>query len=63
MRGLLTPKEWELLYNGEDGKYTMYIDLVKKQYARNSYSDERHPIKEWDIKKMFITTRRSKPGE
>lgn len=32
----VTPEEWEKFYMGDDGKFTMYLDLVKGQYGKNS---------------------------
>ena len=59
IKNIVPKREWELFYNGEDGKRTMYIDLVKKQYARNSYSKERYNIEEWNIRKMFEKVKKS----
>ena len=43
VRHLVSEQEWNDLYMGDDGQYTMYIDLVKNEYAVSSTS-ERHPI-------------------
>jgi hypothetical protein len=37
---------------GDDGNFTMYIDLVNQEFAQSSVSTERHPIMN-DIKDMF----------
>jgi len=42
--GILTDDEWNEFYMGDDGNYTFYIDLVKGEFAKNSVSDERHPL-------------------
>ena len=47
------PKEdWDKFFMGDDGKFTMYIDMVKRQFARCSVSNKRMPIGE-DIVDMF----------
>ena len=41
----LMPKErWNTFYMGDDGQYTMYIDLVKMEFAVSSTSTIRHPL-------------------
>lgn len=47
---------WEKYYQGEDGSQTMFIDSVKKEFARMSTSLERFPIKD-NIVDMFNTIR------
>lgn len=43
---------YEEVYMGDDGEFTMYIDLVKKEYAVSSTSERRFKIKD-NIKVMF----------
>ena len=45
-------KEWEEFYMGDDGNFTMYIDLVNQEFAKSSVSTERYPITE-NIRDMF----------
>ena len=45
-------ENFDMLYMGDDGEFTMYIDLVKKEFAISSVSNKRFKIKT-DIKKMF----------
>lgn len=45
VKSLVSPEEWEQSYMGDDGQYTMYIDLCKNEYAVAS-TMERHPIPE-----------------
>ena len=45
-------EEFEKYYMGDDGNFTMYIDLVKKEFAISSTSLKRHPLLE-NIKDMF----------
>ncbi len=35
---------WNSHYMGDDGKHTMYIDLVNKKFAKNSISEERYDL-------------------
>lgn len=49
---LMTNEEWSRFYMGDDGTFTMYIDMVKGEFAQSSISFVRHPIKS-DIKEMF----------
>ena len=37
---------------GDDGQFTMYIDAVKREFAKSSTSTERWPIT-GDIAEMF----------
>ncbi len=48
----LTEEEWNKFYMGDDGKFTMYIDLVKQQFARCSIANKRYKILN-NIKDMF----------
>ena len=52
VKRLLTEDEWNEFYMGNDGKFTMYIDLVKEQFALCSVSEERFDLLD-DIKPMF----------
>lgn len=52
MKRMFTDEQWEEFYMGDDGQFTMYIDLVKGQYALNSTSLDRFDIKE-NIIDMF----------
>ena len=36
----INPKVWEEFYMGDDGKHTMYVDLVKQTFSKNSLSEE-----------------------
>lgn len=57
------PKDvWERSYMGDDGSFTMYVDLVKEQYAVSSVS-ERHDIFSNDIHDLFEAVRREAHDE
>jgi hypothetical protein len=43
---------WNEFYMGDDGKFTMYIDLVARKFARNSTSTVRHDLL-CNIRDMF----------
>ena len=38
IKSIVSPEEWERLYMGDDGSYTMYVDLVEEEYAISSIS-------------------------
>ena len=40
--------DWTLLYQGEDGNHTFYVDAVKGEVARTSTSPTRYPISNTD---------------
>lgn len=50
---LFNEEEWSEFYMGDDGKYTFYIDLVEKVFAKNSLSQTRYPLLD-NIDDMFI---------
>ena len=41
---ILTAEQWNEFYQGEDGTHTMYVDLVKQEFAKTSTSTERYPL-------------------
>jgi hypothetical protein len=49
---LMSDEKWNEFYMGDDGNFTMYIDLVNQEFAQSSVSTERHPIMD-NIKDMF----------
>lgn len=50
-------KVWDYFYLGEDGQFTMYIDLVNKEYSVSSYDDRRFKFDKLDVKSMFQKVR------
>ena len=48
----LSAEKWAELYMGNDGEFTMYLDLVNGEYAKSSTSNVRHKIT-CSIKDMF----------
>lgn len=49
---IMSQDYWDTFYMGDDGQYTMYIDMVNKQYAKNSISTETYTLED-NIKDMF----------
>lgn len=41
---ILTTEQWNEFYQGDDGTHTMYVDLVKQEFAKTSTSTERYPL-------------------
>jgi hypothetical protein len=39
VRALLTQKEWDEFYSGDDGSHTFFIDTVEKKFSRDSMAD------------------------
>lgn len=57
VKNILSKKEWNEFYQGDDGTATMYVDLVKKQFAKTSTSSERFDLLD-NIEDMFNIIRR-----
>lgn len=58
VKRLLTDKQWELFYQGNEGSSNMYIDAVEGKFAQNSTAVERYDLKD-DVKEMFDIIRGS----
>lgn len=56
VKRLFSDKAWERFYMGDDGMFTMYIDLVKQEFARCSVADKRYPLMA-DIVDMFAVVK------
>lgn len=52
VKRLVSEKYWDSFYMGDDGKYTMYIDLVKGEFSKSSTCKERYSIQS-NILDMF----------
>lgn len=58
VKRLMSEKEWEIFYMGDDGRdgelssASMYVDAVSGRFARNSCSTERFPVTD-NITEMF----------
>ena len=53
LKRFFTAENWNKFYMGDDGKFTMYIDVVKKQYAISSTSKTRFDIFNKTVAQMF----------
>jgi len=56
VKRLFSDKAWERFYMGDDGMFTMYIDLVKQEFARCSVAEKRYPLMP-NIVDMFATVK------
>lgn len=52
VKRLMSDEEWEEFYMGDDSEFTFYIDLVDKQFGKNSLATERFPVMD-SIDDMF----------
>ena len=52
MKKHMTKEEWDESYMGDDGQFTMYIDMVKLEYAKSSTS-MRRPLTHNNIEVLF----------
>ena len=62
IKNILTKNEWERFYQGDDGTHTMYVDLVKKQFARTSTSTTRYDLLD-NIDDMFKVIKNENKSE
>lgn len=55
MKERLSKKEWDLLYMGDDGTMTLYVDIPNMQFGKSSTSIERFNLADYDFdsKKIF----------
>lgn len=52
VKRLMSESDWNEFYMGDDGQFTMYVDMVKEEFAMGSTATERWPMQD-DIKPMF----------
>lgn len=57
VKNILSEKQWNEFYQGDDGVSTMYVDLVKKEFGRTSTAVERFTMLD-NIEDMFNIIRR-----
>jgi hypothetical protein len=53
VRSLVSEKEWDNFYMGDDGQFTFYIDMVAGEFAKNSLSQKRYKIGDLSVDEMF----------
>lgn len=56
---LLTKEQYDEFYMGDDGDFTLYVDLVNNEFAQSSTATQRFPLKD-DIKEIFEIVKQSK---
>jgi len=44
VKRLMSDKDWNEFFMGDDGQFTMYMDLVEQKFARNSTSEVRYDL-------------------
>ena len=48
IRTVIGEEKWKEFYMGDDGQYTMYVDMVEQECAKSSTSPDRFPLSEFD---------------
>lgn len=54
---MLSKDEWETMYQGDDGSFTFYVDLVNNHFAKSSTSNFIYDIKNHSVDDMFNSIR------
>ena len=59
VRALMSDEQWDGFYMGDDGQFTMYIDMVTETFAKNSITalSKRYPLRD-TIDEMFAVVRK-----
>ena len=61
IKSFLTDEQWNEFYMGNDGQFSMYMDLVKGEFAKSSTSEKRYKIMDYDdMKEIFRTIKEEK---
>ena len=58
LKNMLRPDVFDKIYMGDDGTFTMYVDLVENKYAVSSTSTERFDIDSDNIDDLFANIRK-----
>lgn len=48
LKSIVGETKWKEFYMGDDGQYTMYVDMVKQECAKSSTSPDRFPLEQFD---------------
>lgn len=56
----VSPEDWKTHYMGDDGSFTMYIDLVKEEFAKNSTSVDRYNLNDYKSIEESLTKLKTK---
>jgi len=59
VKRLMSDEDWSEFFMGDDGKFTMYIDLVEQKFANNSTSIIRYDLLD-DVVNMFEVVKNNK---
>lgn len=62
VQSVMSEDEWDRFYMGDDGQFTMYVDMVNEEFARSSTSMRRYPMMD-DIKSMFDIIKNEKASK
>lgn len=55
----MSEEEWQSFYLGDDGQHSMYVDLVKGEFASSSVSSKYYPLMD-DVRDMLELVRKEK---
>lgn len=55
IRKVIGEEKWKEFYMGDDGQYTLYVDMVKQECAKSSTSPDRFPLE--DFNKLWDSTK------
>lgn len=53
IKSILTEDEWERFYQGDDGEFTFYVDLVNNSFAKSSTDEKEYYIDNRNVDEMF----------
>ena len=53
LKDILSKEDWELCYQGDDGTFTYYVDLVNNKFAKSSTSNDTYSINNKTNDEMF----------
>ena len=59
VKQLMSEEEWNEFYMGDDGQYTMYIDMVNRKFAKNSIAETRYDLLD-NIDDMFAIVKQER---
>ena len=48
LKSLINEEKWKEFYMGDDGQYTLYVDMVKQECAKSSTSPDRRPLNDFN---------------
>lgn len=59
VKNYFTEEQWDKYYQGDDGQYSLYIDLVEQTFSLNSYAVNRYKFNEtWKLSEMMNIVRK-----